>query len=219
VTALDAPGRRNLCLLKEDGDVNGTGRDYIEGFFARSLAALTDAARDSSLLDTIGAIAAAVRQSFGEGGKLLIAGNGGSAADAQHLAAELVGRFRRTRPGLPALALTANASALTAIANDFSYDEVFARQVEALCREADVVIGISTSGQAASVARGLQAARTRGARTWALTGSQGGIVAEVAESALLVPSDVTARIQEIHVTIIHAVSELVDAHAADRAPP
>jgi D-sedoheptulose 7-phosphate isomerase len=189
----------------------------LDGIFEEHLAVA--AATRAGLLPGIARLAGDISAALDAGGKLLAFGNGGSAADAQHLAAELVGRFRRARPGLPALALTANSSTLTAIANDYSYDEVFARQVEALCGEADVVIGISTSGQAASVARGLQAARQRGARTWALTGGRGGIVAEVAESALLVPSDVTARIQEIHVTIIHAVSELVDAHAADRAPP
>jgi D-sedoheptulose 7-phosphate isomerase len=147
------------------------------------------------------------------GGKLLVFGNGGSAADAQHFAAELVGRFKRPRPALPALALTANSSIVTAIANDFSFDEVFARQVEALCHPADVVVGISTSGAAPSVARALAVARQRGARTWALTGGSGGVVADAAEHELLVPSAVTARVQEMHITIIHAVSALLDRHA------
>lgn len=169
------------------------------------------------LLPGIARMAADITAAIDAGGKLLVFGNGGSAADAQHLAAELLGRFRRARPGLPAMALTANSSTITAIANDFSFDEVFARQVGALCGRLDVVIGISTSGSAVSVARGLETARQREARTWALTGSAGGIVAEAAESGLRVPSTVTARIQEMHITIIHAVSELVDLHAAGEA--
>lgn len=178
--------------------------------------AVTAATREQ-LLPGIARLASDITTAIDTGGKLLVFGNGGSAADAQHFAAELLGRFRRARPGLPAVALTANSSTITAIANDFSYDDVFARQVEALCGPHDVVIGISTSGTAVSVARGLEVAGSRGARTWALTGSAGGIVAEAAESDLRVPSTVTARIQEMHITIIHAVSELVDRHAAGEA--
>lgn len=176
--------------------------------------AVTAATREL-LLPDIARLAADITATIDAGGKLLVFGNGGSAADAQHFAAELLGRFRRARPGLPAVALTANSSTITAIANDFSYDDVFARQVEALCSPPDVVVGISTSGGAESVARALRAARQHGARTWALTGARGGIVVEAAGSALRVPSTVTARIQEMHVTIIHAVSELVDRHAAE----
>jgi D-sedoheptulose 7-phosphate isomerase len=112
------------------------------------------------------------------------------------------------------MALSVDPSTLTAIANDFSYDAVFERQVEAFCGPTDVVVGISTSGRTESVARGLRAAVLRGARTWAMTGADGGPVGEAAEHGLRVPSTVTARVQEIHITIIHAVSELVDAHAS-----
>lgn len=184
----------------------------LEAIFAEhdSVAAATG----ERLLPDIARLASDITMALDAGGKLLVFGNGGSAADAQHFAAELLGRFRRARPGLPAMALTANSSTITAIANDFSYDDVFARQVEALCSPLDVVVGISTGGAAVSVARGLEAARQRSARTWALTGSTGGIVADAAASALRVPSTVTARIQEMHITIIHAVSELVDRHAA-----
>ena len=173
-----------------------------------------------TLLQTTLMLCDALSEALESGGKLLVFGNGGSAADAQHFAAELVGRFKRSRPGLPALALTTNTSVLTAIANDWDYDHVFARQVEAFCQPHDFVLGISTSGGAESVAAGLRVARERGAVTWALTGTGGGKVAEAAERSLRVPSTVTARIQEMHITLIHAVSEIVEARLAvfmDRA--
>jgi len=187
--------------------------DLIDSIFVEH-GAVTAATRQR-LRRGIADLAESIAVAIESGGKLLVFGNGGSAADAQHFAAELVGRFRRPRSALPALALTTDSSTMTAIANDFGYDDVFGRQVEALCRSTDVVVGISTSGMALSVARGLQAARARGATTWALTGDTGGIAADAAEHALLVPSDVTARIQEMHVTIIHAVSELLDRRAAE----
>lgn len=152
--------------------------------------------------------------------KMLVFGNGGSAADAQHFAAELTGHFRIERDPLPAIALTTDTSALTAIANDYGYEEVFARQARALCRPGDVAIGISTSGRAESVVRGIQAASSRGAVTWALTGGTGGRLADVADHALIVPSSETARIQEAHITIIHVVCELIDERlAGERAGP
>jgi D-sedoheptulose 7-phosphate isomerase len=187
--------------------------DVLDALLAEHIAAAT--AVRAELLPAIGMLARHISESLEAGGMLIALGNGGSAADAQHFAAELTGRFRRTRPALPALALTANSSTLTAIANDFSYDEVFERQVQAFCRPVDVVVGLSTSGGAVSVARGLLAARERGACCWALTGAAADSpVAQAAEFRLCVPSDVTARIQEMHITIIHAVSELVDARAA-----
>jgi D-sedoheptulose 7-phosphate isomerase len=173
------------------------------------------AATRAQLSLAIAQLASQISDAVESGGKVLVFGNGGSAADAQHLAAELVGRFQRARPGLAAVALTTDSSVLTAIANDFSYDAVFARQVEALCQPRDIVIGINTSGRAASVARGLTAARESGARTWALCGRDGRSVADTAEQVLRVPSDSTARIQEMHELIIHAVSELVDQRAAE----
>ena len=196
--------------------MNGTDTT-LEAIFEEH-AAVAVASR-AQLLPGIAELAAQVMAALGAGGKLLVFGNGGSAADAQHFAAELVGRFSRARRGLPAVALTTDSSVLTAIANDFSYDDVFARQVEALCGSRDIAIGISTSGTAESVARGLAAARRRGARTWALTGAAGGRVAEAAEFELRVPSAVTARVQEMHILIIHAVSELVDAQAAESKGP
>jgi len=168
----------------------------------------------AELVPTISELAAHLIEAFEGGGKLIVFGNGGSAADAQHFAGELTGHYKRDRRALPAIALTTDTSVLTAIANDYSYEDVFARQVEALCGAGDVVVGISTSGNAANVVRGITTARERGVRTWALTGAGGGRLAKVAEHVLRVPSDATARIQEMHITVIHAVSELVDARAA-----
>ena len=153
------------------------------------------------------------------GGKVLLFGNGGSAADAQHIAAELVGRFARQRDGLPAIALTTDTSALTAIANDFGYDEVFARQVRALGRAGDVAIAISTSGRAPSVLRAVEACKALGIRTIGLTGGNGGLLAQAADVALIVTASThSARIQEIHITIGHVLCELVDLELSGSRP-
>ncbi len=160
-------------------------------------------------------LAAALIASYEAGGRLLVFGNGGSAGDAQHLAGELTGHYRRDRRPLSALALTTDTSVLTATANDYSYDDVFARQVEAHCRPGDVVVGISTSGDAENVVRGVLAGRAARATTWALTGAGGGRLASAADHALQVPSDDTARIQEMHIIVIHALSELLDRWAAE----
>jgi len=171
------------------------------------------ASRETVLAD-VATLAAQLIEAYRSGGRLLVFGNGGSAADAQHFAGELTGHYERDRRPLPALALTTDTSVLTATANDYAYREVFARQVEAHVRAGDVVVGISTSGAADNVVAGIETARAAGARTWALTGAGGGRLAEVAENAVRVPAEATARIQEMHITIIHAVSELVDAWAA-----
>jgi len=171
----------------------------------------------ASLLPMVAELGSALIAAFAGGHRLYVFGNGGSAADAQHLAGELAGHYDRDRRPLPAIALTTDTSVLTATANDYGYAEVFARQIEAHCGAGDVVIGISTSGEAENVLRGVQAARTRGASTWALTGAGGGRLAGLAEHVLRVPSPDTARVQEMHITIIHAVSELIDAWAADEA--
>jgi D-sedoheptulose 7-phosphate isomerase len=190
---------------------------------ARTLEAIFDEhlrvaqAGRETLVPAAAGLAAAIIGTFESGGRVLAFGNGGSAADAQHIAGELTGHFRRDRRPLPALALTTDTSVLTATANDYTYDDVFARQVEAHCCAGDVVVGISTSGNAENVVRGVLAARAAGAHTWALTGASGGRLAGAAEHALQVPSDETARIQEMHVVVIHAVSELVDAWAAGEA--
>lgn len=151
------------------------------------------------------------------GHAVLLCGNGGSAADAQHFAGELVGRFQiRGRAALPALALTTDGAVLTCIANDFSYEEVFSRQVEALARPGDVVVGISTSGRSPNVLRALEAARGRGATTLALVGGAVGPIGAAADVAIAVPSTDTTRIQECHITIIHAICDLVERGSVER---
>lgn len=144
-------------------------------------------------------------------GKVLFFGNGGSAADAQHLAAEFVGRFVRERTGLPAIALTTDSSILTAVANDYGFDQIFARQIQALARLGDVVVGISTSGNSANVLEGVKEARKRGLKTIGLSGRDGGGLARQADVAITIPSTSTARIQECHITIGHLFCELVEA--------
>ena len=167
-----------------------------------------------ALLPVLDDIAARLRVAFESGGRLYTFGNGGSAADAQHLAAELIGRYKRTRRPLPAVSLVVDPSVVSCIANDFGYDEVFARQVEALARPGDVVIGFTTSGRSPSVVRGLAAGRTAGATTVLLGAGDGGPAAAEADLMLLVPSATTARIQEMHLLCLHLLSEAIDAWAA-----
>ena len=147
---------------------------------------------------------------FKKGNKPLLFGNGGSAADAQHIAAEFVGRFAFNRPALPALALSVNTSAVTAIGNDYGFDLVFARQIEALGRPGDVAIGISTSGNSANVLEAVTVAKKLGLYTVALTGSSGGKLKTTVDHCLCAPSNETPRIQECHILIGHIISELVE---------
>lgn len=147
---------------------------------------------------------------FQRGGKVLVMGNGGSAADAQHFVAEIVGRFKMERRGLPALALSTDTSILTAIGNDYGFDRVFSRQVEALAAPGDLVIGISTSGNSPNVLLALQLARESGCRTVGLLGKDGGSIKEFCDLALIVPTNDTPRVQEGHITIIHIVCDLLE---------
>ncbi len=156
-------------------------------------------------------LASEIVRALKSGKKLVIFGNGGSAADSQHFAAELVGRFEKERPGLAAIALTTDTSALTAIGNDFSYDEVFSRQVQALVQPGDVVIGISTSGNSKSVLNGVEEAKKRKAWTAALTGMTGGKLKGAVDCCVTVPSQRTAHIQECHIALIHAICVIIDA--------
>jgi D-sedoheptulose 7-phosphate isomerase len=158
------------------------------------------------VLEAVHAIIASLRNK----GTLLIFGNGGSASDAQHVAAELVGRFRRERPAIAAIALTTDTSVLTSIGNDYSYTYVFERQVEALGRTGDVALGISTSGRSPNVVSALSTARARGLQTIALTGCDGGAVGQAAAIHINVPSAVTARIQEVHRTLLHVMCDLIE---------
>lgn len=152
----------------------------------------------------------AITTALHRGRKVLAFGNGGSAADAQHFAAELVGRYLRERRALPAIALTVDTSVLTAVGNDCGFDRVFARQVEALGVSGDVAIGISTSGQSRNVVAAFNAARSLGVITVALTGCDGGAVARAADIHLNVPDPATPRVQEVHRTLLHVVCELVE---------
>ena len=155
--------------------------------------------------------ARAVRSAHAAGGRTLIFGNGGSAADAQHMAAELVNRFQRERSAIAAIALTTDASVVTSIGNDYGFERVFVRQIEALGRPGDVAFAISTSGGSANVLRALEAARRQGLTTIALTGRDGGEVGRMADIHVNVPDQSTARVQEVHRTLIHAICELVEA--------
>lgn len=161
-------------------------------------------------LPVVAAIAGMVVETLRRGNKLLLCGNGGSAADAQHIAAEFVSRFRRERPGLPAIALTTDTSVLTAIGNDYGYERVFARQIEALGRPGDLAIGISTSGESASVIAAMRAARAGGLATAGFSGATGGALRDQVDICLCVPSQHTARIQEAHITVAHIVCEIAE---------
>lgn len=145
--------------------------------------------------------------------KVLSCGNGGSAGDAQHFSSEMLNRFERDRPGLPAMALTTDASTVTSIANDYSFEEVFAKQVRALGQEGDLLLAISTSGRSANVVKAIKAAHDRGMGVIALTGKDGGEMAGLLRDGdieLRVPSDVTARVQEVHLLLIHCMCDLID---------
>jgi D-sedoheptulose 7-phosphate isomerase len=161
-------------------------------------------------LQPIADAAAAILAASREGRKVLVFGNGGSAADAQHLAVDLVGRFQRERRPVAVVALTADPSLLTAIANDYAFDRVFVRQIEALGAAGDLAVGISTSGRSANVIEGLRAARAGGLRTIAMTGRDGGPAGALADIHINVPDPSTARVQEVHRTLIHAICELVE---------
>jgi len=165
--------------------------------------------------DVIEAAAAAVVKCLAEGGKVLWMGNGGSAADAQHMAAEIVGRFVKERPGLPSIALTVDTSILTAVGNDYGYDEVFARQVRALGDPGDVIVAISTSGNSPNVLAALEAARGLGMVSIGLTGEGGGKMSDRVDILVDVPASMTARIQEAHLFVEHTLCEAVDDEFAD----
>lgn len=159
---------------------------------------------------TISAIAEKMVQAYRNKKKIVLFGNGGSAADAQHIAAEFVGRYQAERPALPAIALTANTSNLTCIGNDYGFDRIFSRQVEALVQPGDVAVGISTSGKSPNVIAGLKKAKDLGAVTIAFTGASGGELKSLADVCLCVPSQITAHIQQGHITVGHIVCGLID---------
>jgi D-sedoheptulose 7-phosphate isomerase len=160
--------------------------------------------------NTIRELGLLISNCVNDGGKVFFFGNGGSAADAQHISAELVAKYQVKRKGLPSMAFTTNTSALTAIANDFGYEFVFERQVESMVSAGDVVVGISTSGKSANVIKGLIAAKKIGAKTIGLTGESGGRLAEIVDIALKVPSQNTQRVQECHIMVGHIICDIVE---------
>lgn len=176
---------------------------------------------NAEIVSTIAEVSARMVGSLEKGNKMLLFGNGGSAADAQHIAAEFVGRFAFDRPALPALALSVNSSCVTAIGNDYGFDLVFSRQIEALARPGDFAIGISTSGNSENVLKGLSAARKLGLTTVALTGCTGGKMKNAVDYCICAPSNETPRIQECHILIGHIISQLVEEtifHEESRIP-
>ena len=185
--------------------------------FADSRSVIDALAADRELAAQVARAAELCIEALAAKRKILFAGNGGSAADAQHFAAELVSRFNYDRPGLPGIALTTDTSALTAIGNDYGYEYLFARQVEALGREGDVFVGISTSGKSPNVLRALDTARALGLRTIGLCGRGGGLMKDRCEVALCAPSDRTPKIQEAHAVIGHTLCALIEGRIFPRS--
>lgn len=164
-----------------------------------------------SLVPVIAEAGERMRQCLKDGGKILLMGNGGSAADSQHIAAEIVGRYKKERRGLPSIALTTDTSILTSVGNDYGFNFIFSRQVEALCNTDDIVVGLSTSGNSANVVAGIEKAREIGAYTIGMTGAKGGKLAELCDLNLAMPSTDTPRIQEAHITVGHILCDLIEA--------
>ncbi len=185
----------------------GTGVSFIIQHIEQHLAAVQSLL---ALEAGIARLGERMIETLRTGGKLLLCGNGGSAADAQHIAAELVGRFAHRRRGLPAIALTTDTSALTSIGNDFGFDHVFSRQVEALAREGDILIGLSTSGNSRNVIEAVKVAREMGVTTVGLLGGTGGALKDLVDHALVVPSPDTPRIQECHILVGHIWCAMID---------
>lgn len=193
-------------------DPRGEARDRAEAWLRE--AASATAATLAGGLTTVVEAAAAISDALARGGKVLVFGNGGSAAESQHFAAELVGRFMRDRRALPAIALTTDSSILTAIGNDLAYDQVFARQVSALGRPGDVALGISTSGTSPNVVAALAAARTGGLVTIGLTGRDGGVIGGSVDIHVNVPHALTGHVQEVQLMLLHVICELVEREVA-----
>ena len=185
-------------------------KSYIQGEITSTLAMLEALAADSEITDQVEKITRACCAALRGGNKIIFAGNGGSAADAQHLAAELVSRFKHNRPGLPALALTTDTSVLTAIGNDYGYECLFARQLNALSTAGDVFIAISTSGRSPNVLRGLEEARRKAVVTVGLTGQPGGDMPPLCDYCIRIPSGDTAKIQEGHIVLGHIICGLIE---------
>ncbi len=182
--------------------------NYLKGEYAAHMAMFNAL---EPLFPMISDVGVQMQNCIKNGGKILIMGNGGSAADSQHIAAEIVGRFKKERKGMPAIALTTDTSIITSVGNNYGYDYIFARQIEALCRPEDLVIGITTSGNSANVVRAMQAAKEIGAITIGLTGGSGGQLSAICDYNLVMPSAVTARIQEAHIFVGHSLCEILES--------
>ena len=185
-------------------------RGIINTIFADSIEAEQNFAQDENNILLIEEAAEAIIHAYRQDKKVLIFGNGGSAADSQHMATELVARFEKERRALSAIALTTNSSSLTAISNDYDYDKIFARQMEAFARKGDIAVAISTSGTSANVMQGVKIAKLKGVKVIGLIGRDGGTLVEEADIPIVVRVDNTARVQEIHITIIHIICKLVE---------
>ena len=170
---------------------------------------------DNVLLETVSDLAGEIVKCLKNGGKLVLCGNGGSASDAMHFAGEIMGRFQKERESWPAVALNADVATMTSIANDYGYDEIFARQASGFIIADDIFIGISTSGNSENVRRAAEVARTKGAVTAALLGRDGGKIGKLVDYPIIVRGSVTARVQECHITLIHILCELVESRMAD----
>ena len=187
-----------------------TSKDPIAAHLKASRDALEGAGSDANLLDTARKIADVIAASLRAGNKLLIAGNGGSAADAQHIAAEIVGRYKKDRPAYAAIALTTDTSALTAIGNDYGFEQVFARQLEGLGRRGDVLLALTTSGRSPNILAALKTARQQGLVTVGFTGAKGKALGASCDHLLVAPSDDTAVIQQIHMAFAHGICEVIE---------
>lgn len=185
-------------------------QDRIAAHFQSSLDGLTKAAQSTDLLATTRTIAQAVTDALKAGNKLLLIGNGGSAADAQHIAAEIVGRYKEERPGWAAIALTTDTSALTAIANDYGFEQVFARQVQGLARRGDVLFALTTSGRSPNILAALRVAREIGVTTVGFTGAKGDSLRASCDHVFVSPTEDTPVIQQIHMTAMHAICDAVE---------
>lgn len=185
-------------------------QNRIAAHFQNSLAAMTAAADDASLLATSQAIAAAAITALQDGRKILLAGNGGSAADAQHIAAEIVGRYKQERPAWPAIALTTDTSALTAIGNDYGFEQIFARQVQGLGQRGDILFALTTSGRSPNILSALKTARDLGITTVGFTGTKGESLRASCDHLFISPSDDTPVVQQIHMMAMHAICDEVE---------
>lgn len=193
-------------------------KDPIAAHFERSLAALERATEDAALLATARKIAAVIVTALRSRNKLLIIGNGGSAADAQHIAAEIIGRYKQDRPGYAALALTTDTSALTSIANDYGFEQVFARQIEGLGRRGDVLMALSTSGRSPNILAALRTARERGLVTIGFIGSTGEALGALCDHLFVAPSDDTPVVQQIHLAAAHGICDEIEQTMMREAP-